>query len=419
MIPDIAPVEATSNLRQNSDFTRLWAAQAVSAFGSRITREGLPYIAVLTMSATPAQMGYLAAAGAVPVLLFGLFAGVWVDRLKRRPILIATDLLRAVVLAFLPIAAFFHILSIWQLYVVAAVMGILTLFFDVADRSYLPTLVRRDQIMEANSKLSTTGSLAEVGGPALGGALVQLLTAPIAMAFDALSFLWSALLISLIRKPEERHTPEAGHEHHNMWREIGEGLRVIWQNATLRVLAISAAMRGFFGWFFAALYAFYAVQELGLTTGVVGLLVAAGGVGSLIGAGLAGRVSKRFGLGYVLVVTSVVGGLFELLVPLASGPYFLVIVAMLAAQFFGDIAWEIYAINEVSLRQMVVPHQYMGRANATMQFLVGGAAPIGALVAGAIAQSTDARAALLVAALGMIGASLWLVFSPLRRMRET
>ncbi len=280
------------SLRKNSDFSRLWVAQAVSAFGSRITREGLPYAAVLTMSATPTQMGYLAAVGGVPVLLFGLFAGVWVDRLRRRPILIASDLARALVLAFVPVAALLHILSIWHLYVVAALMGILTLLFDVADRSYLPTLVRRDQIMEANSKLSATGSLAEVGGPALAGVLVQALTAPIAIAFDALSFLWSALCLSLIKRSEQRHIPEAEHAEHNIWREIGEGLRVIWQDRVLRALAISATVRGFFGWFFAALYAFYAIQELGLTTGVVGLLVSAGGVGALVGAGACGETGS-------------------------------------------------------------------------------------------------------------------------------
>jgi MFS family permease len=415
----VEPLSGTETLlRHNTDFSKLWIAQAVSAFGSRITREGLPYAAVLTMSATPTQMGYLAAAGAVPVLAFGLFAGVWVDRLKRRPILIATDFARALALAFVPLAAMLGILSIWHLYVVAAVMGILTLFFDVADRSYLPAIVRRDQIMEANSKLSVTGSLAEVGGPALAGVLVQLLTAPIAIAFDALSFLWSALFIGLIKKSEPRHIPEVGHEAHNVWREIGEGLRLIWGNRVLRALAASAAMRGFFGWFYAALYTFYAIHELGLTAGVVGLLVSAGGVGALIGAALAGRLSRRFGLGPLLITTSFAGGTLALFVPLASGPYFLVVAAMFVAQFFGDSVWEVYAINETSLRQMVVPGHLLGRANATMQFVVGGAGPIGALIAGALAQASSARFALLIASLGMLAATLWLFFSPLRQMHE-
>ncbi|MEO8287428.1 MAG: MFS transporter [Chloroflexota bacterium] len=415
---EITAVEVSPDLRGNSDFSKLWAAQAVSAFGSRITREGLPYAAVFMMSATPVQMGYLAAAGAVPVLLFGLFAGVWVDRLKRRPILVGADLCRAAALAFVPAAALLGWLTIWHLYAVSAVMGILTLVFDVADRSYLPSLVRRDQIMEANSKLSATGSLAEVGGPALAGLLVQLLTAPIAIVFDALSFLWSALFISLIRKPEARHIPEDEHEEHNVWREIREGLRVILLDPVLRALAVSAGMRDFFGWFFAALYVFFAVEELGLSAGVVGLLVAAGGVGALVGAGIAGRLSRRFGIGPVLIAASLAIGCFALPVPLASGPIYMVIGAMLAAQFFGDIGWEVYLINEVSLRQMVVPQHLLGRANATMQFVVGGAGPVGALAAGALAQATSARAALFVAAIGMLLATVWLIFSPLRRLRE-
>ena len=410
--------ESGESLRRNSDFSRLWAAQVVSAFGSRITREGLPYAAVLTMSASANQMGYLAAVGAAPVLVFGLFAGVWADRLRRRPILIASDLARALVLGFVPVAALLHILSIWHLYVVAAAMGILTLFFDVADRAYLPTLVRRDQIMEANSKLSATGSLAEVGGPALAGLLVQALTAPIAMGFDALSFLWSATWLSLIKRPEPRHIPEAEHEAHNVWSEIGEGLGVIWQDGVLRALALSATARAFFGWFFAALYAFYAIQELGLTTGVVGLLVSAGGVGALAGAGLAGRLARRFGIGPLLIMAAVISGFFELLVPLAYGPFFLVVAFMLAAQLFGDIGWEIYAINEITLRQMIVSSRLMGRANATMQFLEGGAGPIGALVAGALAGASSARVALLVASLGMLASCLLLIFSPLRHFRQ-
>jgi predicted MFS family arabinose efflux permease len=247
---------------------------------------------------------------------------------------------------------------------------------------------------------------------------VQALTAPIAIAFDALSFLWSALCLSLIKRPEQRHIPEAEHTEHNIWREIGEGLQVIWQDRVLRALAVSGTVRGFFGWFFAALYAYYAIQELGLSTGVVGLLVSAGGVGALVGAGVAGRLARRLGIGPLLIAISVGTGLCELLVPLAFGPYFLVIAAMLAAQFFGDIGWEVYSINEITLRQMVVPARLMGRANATVQFLTGGAGPVGALVAGALAQATSARVALLVAALGMLVATLFLIFSPLRRFRQ-
>jgi MFS family permease len=205
---------------------------------------------------------------------------------------------------------------------------------------------------------------------------------------------------------------------HNVWREIGEGLRLIWEDRVLRALAASAAMRGFFGWFYAALYSFYAIHELGLTAGVVGLLVSAGGIGALIGAAFAGRLSRRFGLGPLLIATSFAGGILELFVPLASGPYFLIVAALFVAQFFGDSVWEVYGINEISLRQMVVPARLMGRANATMQFVVGGAGPIGALIAGALAQASSARLALFIASLGMLAASLWLLFPPLRGMRE-
>jgi MFS family permease len=401
-------------LLRNSDFMKLWAGQAVSAFGSRITRDGLPYAALLTLSATSVQMGFMTLAGALPVLLIGLFAGVWVDRVRRRPILIAADLGRALVLASVPIAAITGTLTMWHLYIVAAVHGVLTLFFDVADRSYLPTVVRRDQIVEANSRLSATGSLAEVGGPALSGALVQLITAPVAIALDAVSFLWSALCIGLIRTPEARHIPEA--QRNSVWRDIGEGLQLVWRTPILRALALGATTRDFFGWFYAALYGLYAIRELGLSAATVGLTISMGGVGALIGAATAGRAARRFGIGPTLVAASVIVGVIELLVPLAFGPFALVLSMLLFAQLAGDVLWEVYFINEMSLRQMIVPSRLLGRANAIMHFLVGGAGPIGAVVAGFLAQAITARYTLLIAALGMIASSLWLIFSPLPRL---
>ncbi len=403
----------------NSDFKKLWTAQAVSAFGSNITREAFAYATVLTMSATAAQMSILSVSQAVPVLLLGLFVGVWVDRLPRRPLLIATDLLRAATLLTIPIAAFFNGLHLWQLYLAAGLHAILTLVFNVADRSYLPSIVPREQIMEANSRLSLTGSLSEVGGPAFVGLLVQVISAPFTMLFDVVSFLWSAFWLALIRTPEVPPMREEGHETHNVWRETREGLSTLWRTPILRTLAVAGLLQSFFGWFFATLYTFFAINELHLSSGIIGLMISAGGVGALIGAASAGRLARRFGLGRLLVLAAFTTSTFELLVPLAAGPVVLVIVMMFLAQFLGDIAWEVYQIGENSLRQMTTSSRLLGRVIATTQFLTGGAGPLGAIVAGVLATSTSARFTLLVAVGGFFVAALWLLFSPLIAMRET
>lgn len=403
----------------SADFNRLWAAQAVSAFGSSITREAFGYAAVLTMSATPAQMSFLSVARAVPVLLLGLFVGVWVDRLPRRPLLIAADLSRAAILATIPIAALLGQLHLWQLYIVAGLTGILTLLFDVADRSYLPAILPHDQLMEANSRLSLTSSLSEVGGPGFVGLLVQIVSAPFILVLDVFSFLWSALWLSRIRTPEQPSTPEEGHEAHNIWQETREGLSTLWHNAILRALAVAGLLHSFFGWFFGTLYTFFAIRELGLEPGVVGLLISAGGIGALIGATTARRFSRRFGIGRLLVIAAFAITLLELLVPLAAGSFALIIAAMFVAQLVGDIFWEVYIIGENSLRQMTVSSRFIGRVTATTQFLTGGAGPLGALVAGAIATATSARTALFIAVGGFLLAALWLVFSPLAKMKQT
>ncbi len=205
------PKSRFGGLWRHPDFMKLWAGQTISELGSRITRDGVPYTAVIVLNAPASQMGFLTAVGAASVLLFGLLAGVWVDRFRRRPIMIAADLARAVILASIPIAAYAHRLSMAQLYVVIALAGFCTVFFDVAYQSYLPSLVERENLLEGNSKLAMSASAAEIAGPSLTGILVQLITAPIAILFDAISFLISAASVILIRKPE----PAASSIHHH------------------------------------------------------------------------------------------------------------------------------------------------------------------------------------------------------------
>src|SRR6266480_4344205 len=279
----------------NSDFVKLWLGQTVSYFGRGITGIALPLTAVLVLAATPAQMGILGALDGVSVMVIGLLAGVWVDRLRRRPLLIATDLGRAFILGTIPLAALLGVLRIGQLYVVAALAGMLTVLFNVANPAFLPSLIPQESLVEGNSKLGMSDSLAEIGGPAVAGPLVQLISAPFALLFDALSFLFSACCLGLIHTPEL--PPAVLEQRNSIWHDLVEGLRVVLENPLLRALAASAGIFSLFGNFIGALYALYIIRQLGAPAIFLGLLVATGGVSALVGAFLAERVVRRFGLG--------------------------------------------------------------------------------------------------------------------------
>lgn len=403
-------------LWRHPDFMKLWSGQTISVFGSNITREGLPYAAVLVLAATPFQMGLLLASSALPVVLVGLMAGVWVDRLRRRPVMIIADLIRAVLVGSIPVAAFLGALGMAQLYVVAFLVGLLTVFFEVANHAYLPGLVEREHLVEANSKLGASSSIAEIGGPPLAGVLVQFLTAPIAIIIDAVSFVVSALLLGLIRRPEA--APDQPEQRPKIWPEIAEGLRLVRHTPILRALMIYTVCASFFGTFFGAFYALYALNELKLEPWIVGILVGLGGIGSLAGAALAGPVLRRFGLGRTMLWTLVLGHFLQILTPLAFGPKPVVILCMLLPQLFADGIYTIFLINELSLRQTIVPDRLLGRANASVQFLVGGVSLVGPLVAGLLGNLIGIRLCLLIAVIGFCLSTLPVIFSPIRHLRD-
>lgn len=400
----------------NRHFALLWSGQTISEFGSRITREGLPLAANLTLRATASQMGLLAALSTAPVLLIGLLAGVWIDRVRRRPVMIVSDLARALLLVSIPLAAVLGMLHIEQLYIVAALVGMLTVFYEVANQSFLPTLVQRERIIEGNSKLSASGSLAEIGGPTLAGVLVQLITAPLAILFDVFSFLVSALCTSFIRVQEPALAPPA--ERQNVWQEMRVGLCLVLGNPLLRAVAASSAMNNFCGGAFAALYGLYVIRTLHISPALFGVLVTAGGVGALLGAFFAGRIVRRFGMGKTLIGAALLHGILSLGTPLAAGTSSIVVAILLTGQFVGDFGLEIYFINEVSLLQMLIPDQYLGRASASMHFLINGMVPIGAILAGFLGATWGMRPTLLAGSIGMGLSALWLIFSPLRKMRR-
>lgn len=394
--------------RPNPDFRKLWGGQAISHLGSSVTSTALP-LAAIALHPTPFQMGLLSGSGAIVILVFGLFAGAWADRLRRRPILIVADLGRAAVLGSIPLAALLHRLDMRHLYFAAAAGSLLTILFEVSFEAYLPSLVESEELVDANGKMALASSSADVAGPGVAGMLVDWITAPIAILLDAVSFLVSAFSLALIRKPEPAPEPSP---HPDMLREITEGLRASWSHPILRVLLFRSAAAAFFLGFGGALFMLFAVTVLGVRPSLLGVLISVGGATSLCGAFAAPRLVARFGLGPTIVGAAFVTGITMLVPTLAHGPILLGV-----AQLF-DMAWPIYNINELSLRQAVTPDQLRGRVNSAMHLLFSGILPVGSFVGGILAGHIGVRTAMFVGALGYLLTTLLLFFSPIRQLKK-
>ena len=396
----------------HGDFRKLWAGQTVSAFGTLLG--ALSLTALVYLDASPPQLGLLYMAQGAPALAFSLFAGVWVDRLPRRVLLIASDVGRAVALLSVPLAAAFGELRIEQLYIVAFVTGTLDVAFRLAYRAYLPSLVEQDQLIEANSRLAASESVAEAASPAVGGALVQAAGVPIAVFVDALTFAGSALMIALIRRPETRQPrkPES-----SLTTEIVEGVRVLWRNLVLRALAADICLLSFFGGFYHALYGAFLLRTLDFSPLVLGLTIGAGGVGSFLGALIVGRLLRRLGLGRGIIAARIVHEACTFLIPVAGGPPELAFGMIVFAQLAGDAFWVTADVSAISLRQTIVPEHLLGRVNAGMHTLEGGCLPLGALLAGFLAEAIGLRETLFIGASGMICGIAFLALSPLPRLQ--
>lgn len=359
--------------------------------------------AVLLLAATPTQMGLLTGLSGLSVLLFGMYAGVWADRVRRKPVMIWSDLARAALLFAIPIAALNGMLRMELLYAVAALSGVLSVLFVVAYQAYIPTLVSKKLVLEANSKISVSSAMAEILGPGLTGILVQALTAPIAILVDAVSFLASAASLVLIRKPEPE--PAVPVEKEDFWRETKEGLAAIRGNRVLMALAVRSVAANFCYGIIGTLYTIYAIRDLGLTPMLFGLTVAMGGIGNLFGALLADKLK----LGSVFFSAGVIHALGACLIPLAGGGHFRILACMMGSQLIGDAAWVVYSVHETSVRQAVVEDRLLGRVNGAMQLLSRGVWPIGSLAGGVLATRYDARTMLWVAALGILASCVLLL----------
>ncbi len=403
-------------LWRHADFTRLWAAQSISAVGSQVSLLALPLIAVLTLEASPFAVGVLGFVGGLPVLLIGLIAGVWVDRLRRRPLMIAADLGRAILLLTIPIAWWQGALSMSLLCVVTLLTGLLSVLFDVSFLSYLPTLVSRDALVEGNSKLEASASSSQVVGPGLAGWLVGVAGAPVALVLDAASFLASALFLTRIQAPEPASPPAA--DRASLWTEMKDGVRLVRQSRILAALVACGATTSFSAWIFYAVYVLYMTRELGLTAEAVGLVFATGGAGALAGAMLAGPVRRRFGVGPTLVGGQLFFGLTGLFVPLALFVPSIALEIVVATEFLQWLGVIVYDINAVSLRQAITPRGAEGRVNATSRFLAWGVRPFGSLLGGLLGGLIGLPWTLVVGEIGIFLAVFWLIWSPIPKLQE-
>jgi MFS family permease len=400
-------------LIRHRDFRLLWLGDTVSQAGTAITALALPLAAVTTLHATPFEVGVLVAAEYVAFLLLGLPAGAWIDRLRRRPVLIASDLARAAVLATIPLAAALDVLTLGQLYVVAFVVGVFTVFFDVSYQSYLPALVEHGDLVEGNAKLQASQTVAQVASPGVGGALVQALTAPFALLADAISFVVSALCLRAIRTQEPPLEPV---EQPRLGREIAEGLRYVFGHPILRVLAASTAAVNLFTGAQIALIIVFLVRTLDLRAGAIGVLASIGAVGGLVGAMATSRLARGLGTARVIWLSLTVGALGGLLIPLARPGLGLGLYVV--GDFVFALATVVYNVTQVSFRQALCPPRLLGRMNATMRVLAWGTLPLGGLAGGALGNALGPRGALWVAMAGVCAGPVTLLASPLRRMRD-
>ncbi|MGH2533641.1 MAG: MFS transporter [Thermomicrobiales bacterium] len=406
-----------TGLWRNQDFVRLWAAQTVSIFGSLVTRTALPFVAILTLDATPFQIAFLGIAEMAPAFLIGLVAGAWVDRLPRRPIMIAADLGRAALVLTIPLGVLFDALRIELLYIVAALVSVLTTFFDVAYQSYLPTLVRKDQLIEGNSKLTASASASEFVAFGAGGWFVQLFRPAGALVIDAFTFLWSAWFLWRIKRPEP--PPARAEERAPIRREIVDGVRRLIQDPTLRAVNAASMTLSLASRSMGTVYLLYVSQEVGFDPGVLGMMWAVGGIGAFAGALATSRVNAWLGIGPAMMAMLVVIGLGQSLIALATGVTLVAVVFLVAQQLISDPAWSAFEVNVVSLRQAVTPERLLGRVTASMRVLDFGAMTIGALIGGWLGETVGLRPTIVIASAAISAGALWLAFSPVRGMRET
>jgi len=409
----VTAVTTSGLLRQHHDFRRLWVGAAVSQFGARVGQVATPLLAVTVLAASPLQVGLLSAAQTAGLLVFGLPAGAWVDRMRRRPLMITTDLVRAALLMTIPVAGWFGLLSLWQLGIVVLLVGVASVFFDVAYLSYLPSLIGREHLLEGNSRLQAGQSVAVVAGPAAGGLLAGLIGAANTLLATGLGFLASAVALWRIHggeaAPERAARPD-------LRAEVAEGLRLVFGHPILRAIALCTATANLFMAMVLALNVLFLARVVGLPAAAIGVLLATLGLGGVLGALVSNRMAARIGQVRVVWVALLVTQPWCLLLPLAAPGWGVVLFAV--GWLVVGLGSTLYNVAQVTLRQALCPDRLLGRMNATNRFVVWSTLPVGGILGGLLGEVLGIRGGLWLAGIGLSLAVLWLIFSPLRGMTE-
>ena len=408
-------VRRPHGLWRHADFMRLWGGQTISVFGDQITLLALPLAAVLTLDASPGAMGVLTAAGWLPHLLLSLGVGVWIDRRRgRRDLMVTADLARALVLASVPLAYALDALTMAQLYVVAFGVGALTVVFDLAYSSYFVVVVPRAAIVEANSKLMTTRSASYIGGPSIAGLLVEILTAPLALLVDAVSFVASALLIRGMRTPE----PPADAAGTPLRSRLADGGRFLLRHPLLRALLACATTLNFFNFVFWGVLVLYLAEELHLSAGLIGAIFSAGAVGALVGALVAARIGARLGYGRAVILGAFLFPAPLVLFAVAGGPEPLVIGILITAEFVSSVGVMLFDVNSNSVQALLTPQRLRARVAGVHRTINYGVRPLGALLGGLLGELIGLQPTIFVGTVGGLAAVLVALASPLRALRE-
>ncbi|GAA2019817.1 MFS transporter [Nakamurella flavida] len=406
---------APASLWRHHGFLRLWGGESTSQFGAQLGQLAIPVLAVTVLGASDLAVGLLGAAATAAFLLVGLPAGAWVDRMAKRRVMLRADLVRALTVAAVPILAVTGVLQIWQLIVVAALVGVATVFFDVAYQSYIPVLVARDQVSEANSKLESTAQLARIGGPAAAGGLLTVLAAPWLLLVTGLTYLVSFLTLSSIRDDE---VPAARETRRPLVTEIREGVAFVWRTTLLRRIVACTGVSNLFSTLAMTMLPVLVLRELGLSPAVLGAATAVGSIGGLLGATLTARLTTWIGEGTIIPVSAVVFGLAGLLFAgLTVAPQPLLVPLFVLAEFGLSFAVLVYNIAQVSFRQRICPTPLLGRMNASIRFVVWGVTPIAAVAAGLLSTAFGVSTVIWIGMVGALGAGAFVWFSPLLRMR--
>jgi MFS family permease len=410
------PRPFTGSLWGNSDFLAVWVGETISVFGSQLTFVALPLLAALRLHASPTQMGLLGAAGLSPWLFFGLVAGVWTDRLPRRHILIAADIARALLLGSIPAAALFGRLSIAQLLAVGFLSGTLSVFFGVAGQPFILSIVPREDLVPANSAFWTSFSLSMIAGPGLAGMMVQFLSAPVAIAIDAITYVVSALLILRVHAPEP--AAPSGEERQGMWREMWDGVRYTLGHPLLRASVMSSTTGNIFWAILGAVYLLYVTRELHMPPGLYGLIFTVGASGALLATLCSPWIVRRIGLGPAILWGIIGAALAGLLIPLAARPVILAFGVLVIAELGTRFSVVVFDLNRGTMAQLITPERRLGRVTASSSFIFTGIRPVGMLIGGALGAKLGLHTTLVIGVLGVLLAPLWSLFSPLRTLRD-